>query len=237
MDFWNPSKCIFDIKCRVKWSRKCILLHAQNFFRKIYFCNKSASDDFVDLIIFTDLFHREVSVEMLILNESSKHVFRRKMPLFTFLSLFLWRIRIHKNKISKNTSKLGVSYTSSFFIFSSLGMPAFDWREPKTSVKTSTENVIAALRLAAIRVLEQRRECRASNQNWDASLAIKTGMDGIRYQLDSFLIFPIIPRWKIAGKCTGQLWRRSADTSRNATQTLSFCRGASVKTRWSGQRA
>jgi hypothetical protein len=61
------------------------------------------------------------------------------------------------------------------FLSSSTGMPTFDWGKSTTSVKTTAKNVIAALRLASVWMYQQRRECRASNENWDTSLAIKTG--------------------------------------------------------------
>lgn len=55
------------------------------------------------------------------------------------------------------------------------GMSASDRGESKTSVKTTSKIVIAALQFTAIWMLEQRGECCASDKNWHASMAASTG--------------------------------------------------------------
>lgn len=55
-------------------------------------------------------------------------------------------------------------------------MPESDWGKPATAaIQASSENVIAAVRVAAVRMQQRRWKRGATNEDWDASMAVETG--------------------------------------------------------------
>ena len=102
---WKSSKYFFMPP--VKWSRKCIYKGIFGFLPKTYFRRGCASDDFVDLIIFTDLFHWEVWEDAdFLMSHQSKFLtsFSPHEKCFMKILVYLYGesefIRTSKNKFS-----------------------------------------------------------------------------------------------------------------------------------------
>lgn len=80
-------------------------------------------------------------------------------------------------------------------------MPDANRGESKASREKPAENVVAALRLIAIRVQQRRWERRAADEDRDIAMAVETGMNEMRVMglLMAFRYLSL--RLKAAGKC------------------------------------
>lgn len=80
-------------------------------------------------------------------------------------------------------------------------MPDANRRESKASRSQPAENVIAALRIVAVRVQQRRWERRAADEDRDIAMAVATGMNETQVKGLLMAFRYLSPRLKAAGKC------------------------------------